>query len=250
MTFQQARAISKTNKLHIRRTSWDMDKWFMLWRGTWFVFSTGLLQPVRATDYTRDDLLATDWTTVPAPLAACPITSTEPGGGSAPTPGSGAFPYDPTQFPTPPGNAPVSGSSSVSLPTPEPGIKPAGLRVRFNGINQTEDSRRTVKEVLPLDGLYSLEPSGVGVWTTSFPKGYVIVGLDDHHDEIIWTITATISGRGDDDEPFYDVEMDGSGMTPVGSSFTSFQPKPKNVEIMNVLISTSASFYGGHATVL
>src|SRR4051812_24216375 len=107
MTFQQARAISKANQLHVRRASWADDKWFMLWRGTWFVFSTGLLNPVRATDYAADDLLATDWTTVSAPLAACPITPGEPIGGGDPLPGTGGFPdFPPDRFPTPPGVPP------------------------------------------------------------------------------------------------------------------------------------------------
>ncbi len=122
MTFAQARAISKTNKLHVRRASWTNDKWFMLWRGTWFVFGTGLLKPVHATDYTTADLLATDWTTVPAPLVSCPVTPGEPLGGGPPMPGTpgwpGGEPDVPPFFPGSPGG---SGSPSITLPPPDPG---------------------------------------------------------------------------------------------------------------------------------
>src|SRR5260221_12804798 len=101
MTFYQSRAISKAG-LHIRRSSWPDDKWFMIWRGTWFCFASGSPpHPVRAADYSTDDLRATDWTTIPAPLAACPVgATTGRPGGPPPPPGTHGCPDDAS--PTPP----------------------------------------------------------------------------------------------------------------------------------------------------
>lgn len=129
MTFSQSRAISQAG-LHVRRSAWSSDKWLMLWRGTWFCFAGGNPpHPVRAADYGRDDLLATDWTTMPAALAACPVDPTigSTGGGS-PVPGTGGFPADPV---------PAS-FGGIALPPPDPGLKPppppALVTVTFAGI--------------------------------------------------------------------------------------------------------------------
>lgn len=259
MTFQQARAISQTNNLHIRRTSWDADKWFMLWRGTWFVFGTGILQPVRATDYTSADLLAADWTTVPAPLAFCPITPGEPSGGSDPKPGRFPFPNDPSFFPPDP-SAPARGSSSNSLPTPETGTS---LRVRIEDIRGSDLSQCAALGV-DFNRTYTLTPEGPSSWSQRFTTGHYI-GYDFHGEpnpdddlgpaKFVIFVTATLPPTK------YNVQIDTDGFayiallggfrTPTGGE------KPRQTPIDNDLtLPTSGHdlvgtfFYGGQATVL
>lgn len=238
MTFYQSRAISKAG-LHVRRSAWPDDKWFMLWRGTWFAFAGGNPPiPVKATDYSSDDLLATDWTTMPAALAACPI---DPGtgstGGGPPQPGKGGFPNDPTLFPFGGSGTPPDGGSTT-LPPPEPGT---GLTVKIAGL----DTSRASSIWSGLDGInksYTLSGSGDS-WSTTFNKG---INIEDSSD-LGWTLTATRSGS------IWDVELSpgaGSGgfqtQTPAGA-------RGAGIPIANNYTSGSLggilNFFGGTATV-
>lgn len=198
MTFAQARAISKINKLHIRRASWAEDKWFMIWRGTWFCFTSGLVHPVHATDYIPDDLRATDWTTVPAPLASCPSTPSEPVGGNPPVPGTPGWPDIPDLPPFFPGSPGGSGSPSITLPPPDDGTS---IRVRFNGITDTQTPTEEDPAVYfdgdKLNNTWSLEAAGPGHWKKSaFPVGYYRHPDVDEKLKIFWNIEVTKTADG------------------------------------------------------
>lgn len=259
MTFAQARAISKTNKLHVRRSTWATDKWFMLWRGTWFVFGAGLLQPVRATDYSAADLLANDWTTVPAALAACPITPTEPTGGGDPSPGTPGFPDDPTVFPTPPGSPGVGGSSSSSLPTPDPGAHRKTLTVTFAGIHHDGDIPDGYFDIedSDLNGPFTLSPAGAGRWHKIFRKGFFSEDgghTPDHWFK--WTILVTNRGpqhAPDDTRDYFEVRFYSEGV-PAGTfalpgGFSEQDIGPAGEPIDNITYHAGDFFYGGTATI-
>jgi hypothetical protein len=161
----------------------------MIWRGTWFCFSSGNpAHPVRATDYSAADLLATDWTTMPAALAACPIDPTigSTGGASA-TPGSPGFPDDLT---TSIGGA-FSGSPSTTLPPPDPG---SGFVIVFAGITFKPWPGGFPNAVYEsVDGTYPLIAAGVNHWTATFPRGHDDVG------PFIWVADVTRNYGGWDD---------------------------------------------------
>jgi hypothetical protein len=137
LTFYQARAISAGNQLQVRRTSWsDPNQWFMSWRGQWWFFTTGVVRPVEAGDWGKAELLADDWTAVPAALAACPIdASTGSTGGGPPAPGIGGFTVnDPTTVDLAMSGSGISSgiSGGITLPTPDP--KGDSLTVSFTGL--------------------------------------------------------------------------------------------------------------------
>jgi hypothetical protein len=249
MDFFAARAISKTNAMHIRRESWAADKWFMLWRGTWFVFGTGLLLPVRATDYTTDDLTAADWTTVPALLAACPISLTSTGG-SAPTPGTGTWAFGSGSFPPKPGTGGLGGSPGVGggggpLPPPDPGTS---VTVTFTGT--TCDSYPPVITELSFDGqTYSLEAAGAGVWKTTFTNGKLNSGAPQP-----WSLTVTRNSPDTVGGPFnYAVDLNASAhpFSATDGGFATDGPgKPVGTPIDNQnLVTESGYVRGGTATV-
>lgn len=259
MTFFEARAISQTNLLHIRRSSWTADKWFMPWRGTWFVFATGLSAPipVRALDYSADDLNATDWTTVPAPLTSCPITPTEPTGGGPPTPGYPGFPTGtPPGFPpTPGGGGGGGGSPSGSGPSLPPADPGTSIRVLISGLTHGNDPDNTCREIDDLDDTYTLESTGPGTWQKQFPHGeFFPIGSSTPDHGFEWTINVT----SDDDGTgrlLYAVNMFSVALPPPGANatggFTPINPAYRKAP-MNNLLTASYGFviYGGFAKIL
>jgi hypothetical protein len=200
VTFYQSRAISKTG-LHVRRAAWSADKWLMIWRGTWFCFASGNpAHPVRATDYSTADLLATDWTTMPAALAACPIDPTigSTGGasavpGSPGSPGSPGFPDDATPLivSLPGSGAPSGPGAPTVLPPPAPG---SGYVVVFSGITFKPWPGGPPNAVYEnVNGTYPLVASGVNHWTAAFPSGH------DDGGPFIWVADVTRNFGGWDD---------------------------------------------------
>lgn len=195
MTIQQAAAISKANNLPIRRASWPADKWFWVWLGGhWFSYPSGKPHTALATDYTSADLQATDWTTVPAPLASCPITPSEPIGGGPPVPGSPGWPDVPDpDFPTSPGVPSGGGGGGPSLPTPDSGTS---LRVKFEGITDTqvpsEDNPAVYFKGEKLNDTWTLDSAGPGHWKKdAFEIGYFKHPNVDEQLKIFWDIYVT-----------------------------------------------------------
>ena len=239
MTFNQARAISKTAKLHIRRAAWTADKWFMVWRGHWFVFPSGQPRTVQATDYDTDDLLATDWTTMPAALAACPIDPTIGStGGGAPTPGEGGFPDDPTPpLLGGPGIPPGGGPSTTIIPPPAPGT---GVSVTFAGIVQSTGLHTSVNPNLART--VALKATGSNTWTGTIKSGKTLSG--DADDSIVFDVAADRSG----DQWSVHVTCQ-AGFTPVFSTPGS-PPFHRGDPIPNATATDSGDgFYAGTATV-
>ena len=242
MNFPQARAISHSG-LHIRRSAWADDKWFMVWRGTWFCFRTGVLRPVLATDYDQDDLVATDWTTMPAALAACPIDPTigSTGGGS-PTPGTDGFADDSTPIV---GGVPGSGAPSGPddppvLPPPDPGT---GVTVTFAGMT-IFPGQPDFHGVL-LNDTFALTPSAPNEWKLDFKRGRSDA-TNPPPDAISWEIIAARTGvlwsvvLTNIDGPY-----SGGFITRVGTE------QPRGHPITNGFDVTSLGvvIYGGTATV-
>ncbi|EDY16671.1 hypothetical protein CfE428DRAFT_5784 [Chthoniobacter flavus Ellin428] len=191
MTILEAAVISIANNLPIRRASWAADKWFWVWRGGhWFSFPGGQPHTVVATDYTAADLLATDWTTVPAPLAACPITPTEPLGGNSPDPGQRGFASGGGRFPPPPGSGGGGGGggsgSGGTLPTPNPGTS---LNVDITGVTCGNDGLNFSE--VDIDGSHSVDFESPGVWKTTFDSGYSNPTDPPNKKPVNWTLTLT-----------------------------------------------------------
>ncbi|MDR3406392.1 MAG: hypothetical protein P4L99_28160 [Chthoniobacter sp.] len=247
MTFPQARAISKTG-LHVRRDSWPADKWFMLWRGTWFCFGTEIVIPraVLATDYGVDDLRAEDWNTVPPALGSCPITPTEPSGGSPPTPGAGGFPDDPFN-PFPPaagsgGGAPGGGGGT--LPPPDPGTS---VHVRFAGIVESEGLAMITDITGVEDALartVSCTPSGSNVWTGGFTGGKRVFPADPSELPVIYSWAVTVTKFPADGTWTVSLE----GVNAFGLIYASADPGPRNFALPSD--NPSIDLLGGTATVI
>lgn len=197
MTIQQAAAISKANNLPIRRASWPADKWFWVWLGGhWFSYPGGKPHTALATDYSKADLLANDWTTVPAPLAACPVTPTEPSGGGDPIGGTPGWPDVPDpSFPSPPGVPSGGGGGGPTLPPPDPGT---GLRVLFEGITDsqpdTEENPAIYYDGEKLNDTWTLRSLGSGHWRKdAFHVGYYKHPHVEEQLKIYWDIDVTRS---------------------------------------------------------
>ena len=235
MTFYQARAISKTG-LHVRRSSWPADQWFMIWRGTWFCFAGGNPpRPVRATDYSADDLLATDWTTVPAALAACPIDPTIGStGGGDPTPGTDGSPDDPTPpFSGGPGITPPG--SPTTLPPPDPGT---GITVTFDSILAADSPPGFLVNV-NLNRPVTLPALG---GTTTFLSGW-LPSLGQTSDTIQWQVSATRFGSD------WHVELTAISIPTPSGGFISAAVQPAGHAADNIYTTSSDAFYAGHAIV-
>lgn len=198
MTFYQARAVSRKNFLHVRRSSWAHTRWFIIWRGVWFVFDTGVFRVVTAADYSRDDLSATDWTTVPAPLASCPIvpaTPSDPGspGGGPPILGFPGFPPPP-----PDGGGGGGGGSSGGSPLPPPDTR--GMSVTFSGLTFTNPTTgdRLIDDISALnDDPIDLTRSGYGRWIGSRSAGMWAPDPGDFNIPMIWKVEVTAPTYGD-----------------------------------------------------
>ncbi|MEI9897162.1 MAG: hypothetical protein WDN28_25690 [Chthoniobacter sp.] len=205
MNFFDARAISKTGQYHVRRVTWPTDQWFMYWRGVWFYFAAEEVRPVRASDYSKDDLNAADWTTVPAALASCPITG--PGGGGAPpAPGSPGFPSGGiTAFPGLPGEPDGgggggSGGGGDSLPPPD---DVGTLTVLFSGVVGADSSptHPNYSDWVTgggINGSYTLEKDGDGSWSGFFTFGVYDdqTGFPGHQFDVEGEITVTKDSFG------------------------------------------------------
>jgi hypothetical protein len=197
VNFVQARYYSQTNSLHVRRSGWaDATQWFIIWRGVWWLFNgAGAERVVRATDYAIADLIADDWTTMPAPLAGCPVDPTPPppvsGGPVPPPPSSGGGP--PTF-----GSPPESGVGGIwdicsdgftifecnggPFGGPDSGTM---LKATFSGLSQDPDTTGDYLGV-NLNRSVNLSYSGT-VWTSTFSSGtYASSG-----DPIMWTVVCT-----------------------------------------------------------
>lgn len=243
MTFFDAYAISAGLALHIRRAAWAAGKWFIVWRGQIECWNADQRGVAKCTDYTADDLLATDWTTVPAPLAACPVTPSEPSGGGPPSPGFPSFPIGgpPPSFPAPPGGGGGGGSpsgSGPSLPTPDAGT---GISVTFDGLS-TVDGTGGIYKNIDLNGEHSLDSDGSGSWSATVPNGIVVASGDP----ISWLINVTKGTGG-----LYSVSMECSGPVsdPSLGGFLSFPAKPLGSPAPNDYDSLTVIIGGGHATV-
>jgi hypothetical protein len=198
MTFFEARSVSKVNFMHVRRESWPVDRWFIVWRGVWFKFDTGgLLRVVQASDYDRGDLLATDWTTVPEPLGSCPVVPPsgphDPGspGPVPPGPGFPGFPADPG----------VPGGGGYIPVTPGPVPPPPdrrGMSVTFAGLqmNSGPSGARIIDDTSALNGQpIKLFRFSNGVW-----KGHIQAGIyapDGDQRPINWEVQVQSFVYGD-----------------------------------------------------
>jgi len=249
MTFPQAFEISRQMHLHVRREDWAEDKWIIAW-GTGECWAGGERRPILATDLGAVDLLAEDWTTVPAPLAACPVTPSEPTGGSTPTPGSGGFPDDLAEF-SRPSTSGGGGGSSSSLPTPEEGTS---LRVQFSGLTYGNDPNNEYRGIDHMDGFYTLPSVGEGSWQKKFPRGsFYPAGTETSDHPFEWTITANRNPDGSGGFT-YEVTMTviavPSGAAPTGG-FGSLALAPRLSPINNVWTAAGPDvIQGGTATVL
>lgn len=211
MTLSQATAISRTG-FHVRRESWAADKWFIIWRGVWFCFAGEILRVVEATDYDKDDLQATDWTTMPAPLVSCPVIPPDPGnpsdpgspGGSPPGP---AFPGFPPDLPpsSPYGPPPGGGGGGSGGGIPSPSSDQHGLTVTFDGLVDTNphDGPKVIDGCS--DGLngapFFLSRIGLTSWTAVKSAG--IYGPDEGGEKlpITWRVDVTCPTFGDPNIP-------------------------------------------------
>lgn len=256
MTIFEALAISKANQLHIRRASWPASKWVIAWRGiVQTVPVTGRPYFTRGSEYGRADLLADDWTTVPAPLAACPVTPTEPIGGGDPIGGFPGLPFEPPPgFPPPPGAPGGGGGGSPSLPPPKP--DGTGLSVTFAGITGTTLSTNYYDiSADNLNGPFPLDGAGAGVWTSVFKQGYISFdGGATPTTTFQWTITVTKVGQihaPSDLRIYYTVRLSSIGLPSGGSpsgGFTEATAGRIGQTINNLLTSSAdGAFFGGTA---
>lgn len=255
MTFPEAYTVSKQDRLHIRRAGWPADQWLIIW-GTGESWNAGVRHPIRASELVTDDFLANDWTTVPAPLASCPITPSEPSGGGDPGPSFPGFPSEPDTFSPPKSGSSGSlgGAVSTSLPTPKPGTD---LQVTFDGITglalppEYHDISAS-----DLNQPFTLERSGT-TWTHTFDKGFVSYdGGTTVAQTFKWTITVTNVGKvgalsdPSDTRDYFTVILFAqavpSGGFPSGG-FLQLNPEPLNEPMDSALDSAHNSFYGGHA---
>lgn len=201
MTFNEARILSRPG-LHIRREGWE-DKWFIVWRGVWWCLGAAYARPVLATDYTASDLLARDWTTMPAPLAACPIGGGSTGGDVTPPFGAPAGAPGGLEdeggglslVPRPPAEA--EPTPIIVLPVDDPGIS-----VRFSGMTSDADSRIIVppKMVRPHCTI-KVPPAGRGQWSLAFTSGTYWNGFPwgiepRHDDPWSWNLEIGRDGAG------------------------------------------------------
>ncbi|HSI10711.1 MAG TPA: hypothetical protein VK961_01645 [Chthoniobacter sp.] len=252
MTLLEAFAISKANQLHIRRASWPADKWIMNWRGIGqTVPVTGKPYFVRGDEYNRADLVATDWTTVPLPLAACPVTPGEPIGGDPPVPGSPGWPGFPDPgFPSAPSVPPDGGGSIPPLPTPTPGT---GLTAIFSGIEPLFLSSfvfgTTHWEGVRTNGSHALQSAGGGTWTGTFSNGQFFLndGSPDAGHAANFKITASIAEVVDGKPKFHlqlAVDLWGLGFSIIYEEAT---PGIRGFAMPNVE-PTSSDWTGGSGT--
>jgi hypothetical protein len=273
MTFNQARAISKANALHVRRESWPVDQYVMIWRGTWFYFDAGLVRPVRAGDYSAADLLANDWTTVPSALAACPVDpAIGSTGGGPPTAESPAFAaaFSPDATSTgSTGDAEHHGSGvggggggggsddpAPVLPPVDPGTS---VRVRFSGTTHADlhdaFGFEYVRGIVSLDGTFTLDPAGANEWKTTFTRGeFWIDGTPPHADHsYIWNVTAARSTT--DGVDYWTVTLQCLNTDPAGGSTLTggfySEPAIRSATQTNLDAGSGGSvFFGGTANVL
>lgn len=242
MTFRQAREVARTG-LHIRRPEWD-DKWLAIVRGTWWCQSSTFTRPVRATDYTEFDLRAGDWTTIPLPLAACPIDPaigstgggsfpplSGPGSGGSGSAGGGTSGGGPSGAPTAPDDGPV-------LPAPDD----PGVSVRFSGLIIDNGSGRILTEPT-VNTTRKCRPAGVGSWETSYTSGRVEYYGPTRPEPWQWTVSIVKGGGG-----LFEVTMTGDWN--LGGGFQTATPRARGVAISNTLPSGTYPVGGGTATVL
>jgi len=190
MTFFEARALG----MHVRRSSWsDPNQWFIIWRGVWWYFTTGVMRPVIATDYTSAELLASDWTTVPQALAACAIDPTIGSTGGTSDFGTLAGVIGGSNGT---GNAnSVVGSNyggggglgSGGGPQQLPPAPSSDVSVTFNGITQSAPSMAYTSGI-NVNGTWTLAKSGLNYWTTTFTSGNSTFVGDTG--PIVWLIEA------------------------------------------------------------
>jgi hypothetical protein len=209
MTFPEARSVSKTNALHVRRAAWSASRWAIYWRGVWFLFDTGISRVFQAGDYSDTDLLATDWTTVPEPLVSCPVVPGSPGGGAPPSSGfpgliggtSGASPGGG------PGGSGGGGSGAYG-PTPPPPADAKGLTVTFSGLKSLQTMSGPPAAIDPsdidqLNGPWPLTRFGFGTWVGY--KTAVIYGSQPGGDnlQMQWKVVVTATDYGDSSQAPY-----------------------------------------------
>jgi len=203
MTFYQARAVSRTNFLHVRRVSWPQTRWFIVWRGVWFVFDAGIVggsRVVTAADYSKDDLAANDWTTVPAPLMSCPII--------APTPGDPGSPGGVPPGPTFPGFPPIVGGDGGGggggaggiddPPLPPPNTR--GMSVTFNGLTFTNPPTgpRLIDDISGLNNdPFDLTRSAPGTWVGYRSAGMWAPDPDGFNIPMVWKVIVVAPTYGD-----------------------------------------------------
>ncbi|MDR3405604.1 MAG: hypothetical protein P4L99_24120 [Chthoniobacter sp.] len=263
MNFFDARSISATNQLHIRREAWASDKWFIIWRGLWFAYNAGVRTPVLATHYTADDLRATDWTTVPAALAACPITPTEPLGGSPPVPGSSGFPpSDPFSSTPDGGSSYVGGNANDGNTDPKPVKKlpppdPMTVTVMLRNVNHADEDEIILSSV-DLNGTpYALDHAGGGTWRTTTNKGFLNTTPPT---PMVWAITAVLNPLGIPPPDPASLTWAVTVISTTVSADPSHQPfsyfttgdgaaKPKSVDIANANEPGDGYGFGGSAVV-
>ena len=109
MTFLEAKDYTK-DRLHFRRENWPEHQWLMYWRGCCWFFQGEEQHVVRNYEYGVADLMATDWTTMPAALTSCPIDPT--------TGSTGGKPPIVIRPGTPPYPGPGGGTTGPSWPIP------------------------------------------------------------------------------------------------------------------------------------
>jgi hypothetical protein len=80
MSWPMAKAAAKSG-LHVRRATWSAGAWLIYQRGIAWFWTGNAWRVALATDFGRAEFNASDWTTIPPELAACP-TSTGTGSGS------------------------------------------------------------------------------------------------------------------------------------------------------------------------
>ena len=268
MTWNQINHIATENRLHVRRESWPAEKWFYkadppaLYGALWFVFITNGTekerngtQVVRCTDYNAEDLLATDWTTVPAALTSCPVVPPAPGdpgspGGRPPGPGDPGFPdpgpgFPPIIFPPSPGEPAGGGSGPAPLPAPDPG---ASLRVSFHDVHL--DTGVAIHG-FEQNKTRTLEGAGPNHWQSEFDEGYIDTEdqylswritadrTDDVDQQGIWMVFLQCTGRA------------GSGIGIATGGFSNDVAHRRNQDLANSYTGGgSLTVYGGFARVL
>ena len=221
MNFFQARAVAKSG-LYVRRAAWT-TQWFIVWRGVWFGSFAGVIRPVLAADYTADDLTATDWTPVPAPLAACPVDTAIGSTGGAPPDGrtysfSYIIPLQITFGTYTPGVAYFGYGGSVgTLPPPDTG-QPTSVTFDGFALDPAWTDPIYIHDV-NVNGTYAVRSVGHNTWESSNFMIYHLdaIGGSAAYDAIV---KITVTRFGSDFEILVTGSEDWSGDTaqPLGRS--------------------------------